>query len=145
MKTIIVSIVAIIGLAMGGEAAQKVLVLVPNAHGQYTALYRSVEVEPTIALNTGNAGLGYRRAEPTIALNTGNAGLGYRRVEPTIALYTGSAGLGYHRVVPTIALNVENAAQGNNIAVTRPLPELTVTVTTKSTRRGEQTVIQYWK
>jgi hypothetical protein len=38
-------------------AAENVLVLVPNHHGQFNAMYRRVN-DPTIALNIGNQGLG---------------------------------------------------------------------------------------
>jgi len=68
-------------------AADQELVLVPNPHGQFTPMYRSVN-EPTIALNISGQGV------------------------------------------------------GNNIVVSRPNPELTVTK--RYTGHG-QTIIQYWR
>ena len=67
--------------------ADNELVLVPNPHGQFTPMYRSVD-EPTIALNISGQGL------------------------------------------------------GNNIVVSRPTPEWTVTK--RYTGHG-QNIVQYWR
>ena len=61
LKTILTSIATIVALTLGVAAADKEVVLVPNPHGQYTVLYRTVK-EPTIAVNIAGRGLGNRTA-----------------------------------------------------------------------------------
>jgi len=89
MKAILKSVLAGIVIMTGvtAFAADVELVLVPNNHGQFTPMYRSVD-EPTIALNISGQGV------------------------------------------------------GNNIVVSRPNPELTVT--RRYTGHG-QAIVEYWR
>jgi hypothetical protein len=83
IQTAVTSIAAIIALTVGAAAADQALVVVSNPHGQFTALYRSVDA-PTVALNIGNQGLGNNtitRSKPDLTLGNRATGHGQNVIQ----------------------------------------------------------------